>query len=105
VAKIFGILKAGIRCVVLSACYADRQAELIAEHVDVVIGVSGIISEAAAIEFAAGFYEALGYGRSALTAFELGAVQVGLRDQNGEKAITMKVRPGVDPSQVFLALL
>lgn len=61
-----------IQCVVLNGCYSQVQAEAIAEHVPYVIGMSRAIGDRAAIEFAVGFYDALGAGRSVRFAFKLG---------------------------------
>ncbi|HEY0079488.1 MAG TPA: hypothetical protein VGB73_12825 [Pyrinomonadaceae bacterium] len=42
--------------------------------------MSNIISDSAAINFAAAFYQALGYGRDIKTAFELGCGQIDLKN-------------------------
>jgi len=64
-----------IRCVVLNACYSEQQAQAIAEHVDCVVGMTRAVEDAAAIQFATGFYRALGYGETVQTAFDLGRNQ------------------------------
>lgn len=76
--RTFEILKDNIRCVLLNSCYSEDQAEAIAEHIDCVIGMNTAISDNAAIEFAASFYQGLGYGRDVQTAFELGRNQIDL---------------------------
>lgn len=78
--RLFSILKDHIRCVMLSACYSERQAKAIAQHIDVVIGIDGLIQRPAAIAFAAAFYQALGYGRNIKTAFDLGRLQICLEN-------------------------
>jgi hypothetical protein len=40
-ANLFGILRRGLRCVVLTACFSSPQARAIARHVDCVIGMDG----------------------------------------------------------------
>ena len=52
-----------IECVVLNACYSEIQAKAIAQHVSYVIGMNQEIGDNAALEFAFGFYNALGEGR------------------------------------------
>ncbi len=82
-AGLFASAGHGIRSVVLNACHSARLAEAIAKHVDCSIGMSGAIGDLAAILFARGYYNALGYGRSVQTAFELACQQltaVGLAD-------------------------
>lgn len=61
-----------IKCVVLNACYSQHQAKAIAKHIDYVVGMSKSIGDRAAIEFAVGFYDALGAGRSIENAHNLG---------------------------------
>lgn len=78
--QVFSILKDNIRCVVLNACYSEQQAQAIAQHIDCVIGMSNAIGDPAAISFATAFYQALGYGRSIKTAFDLGCAQVDIEN-------------------------
>lgn len=61
-----------LQCVVLNACYSEAQAIAIAQHIPFVIGMSAAIDERAAIEFAVGFYDALGAGRDIQFAYQLG---------------------------------
>jgi hypothetical protein len=65
-----------VSCVVLNACYAEAQANAIAEHIDYVVGMNQAISDKAAIAFAIGFYQALGAGLTIEKAYELGCVQI-----------------------------
>jgi hypothetical protein len=76
--RLFAVLADHIRCVVLNACYSERQAKAIAEHIDCVVGMTQAVGDDAAIEFATGFYRALAYGRSVQTAFDLGANLIAL---------------------------
>ena len=43
--QLFSILKDNIRCVVLNACYSEPQAQVIAQYIDCVIGMSTAIGE------------------------------------------------------------
>lgn len=61
-----------IKCVVLNACYAETQAKAIVQHIDYVIGMKQSVRDDAAIAFATGFYDGLGYEKSIDVAFELG---------------------------------
>ena len=65
----FKVLGKEIDLVFLNACYSEKQARAIAEHVNCVIGMSNAISDIAAIEFASTFYSSLGFGRSIKDAF------------------------------------
>lgn len=71
-ATIFSHFRQWLQLVVLNACYSADQAESLAEHADAVIGMTSAVGDAAAVEFAAGFYRALGFGRSVQDAFSQG---------------------------------
>ena len=70
--KLFSNRADRIRCVVLSACYSAAKAEDINRHIDYVIGMWDKIMDKAAIEFAVGFYDALGAGEPVERAFDFG---------------------------------
>ncbi|EKU96207.1 hypothetical protein Lepto7375DRAFT_0185 [Leptolyngbya sp. PCC 7375] len=67
-----------LECVVLNGCYSEIQAEEIAKHVLYVIGMEQAISDTAAIEFAVGFYGALGADRSVEFAYKSGCTAIQL---------------------------
>jgi hypothetical protein len=93
---LFSVLKDNIRCVLLNACYSERQARAIVQHIDCVVGMSSAIGDKSAISFAAAFYQALGYGRDVKTAFELGCVQIDLEsldEQSVPKLLAIKTNP------------
>jgi CheY-like chemotaxis protein len=99
---LFDILGGGIRCVVLNACYTERQAQAIAKHVDCVVGMSGAIADEASISFAIAFYRALGYGSDVKTAFELGRIQIDL-DCLNESDRPKLIALNIDPSSIVFA--
>lgn len=78
-ADLFGLCREHVECVVLNACRSDVQAEAIAEHIPYVIGMSAGINDCAAIEFAVGFYDALGAGRQIEEAFQFAKNAVALQ--------------------------
>jgi hypothetical protein len=71
-AALFELFADTIECVVLNACYSDAQAQAIAVHVPYVVGMRRQIGDKAAIEFAVGFYDALGAGRDVEFAYRYG---------------------------------
>ncbi len=71
-AGLFELFADQVKCVVLNACYSEIQAQAIAQHINYVIGMSQAIGDRAAIEFAVGFYDALGAGRPVDFAYRLG---------------------------------
>jgi hypothetical protein len=86
---LFSVLKDRVRCVVINACYSISQARAIVEHVDCVVGMTRVVNDRAAIWFAAAFYQALGFGRSIKTAFDLACNQLQLEglDQDVSPAL------------------
>ena len=88
--NLFSVLKDNIRCVVLNACYSEKQARAISKHIDCVIGMSKAIGDDAAIKFAQGFYRGIAYGKDLEDAFRLGCAQIdlqGLDEQDTPKII------------------
>jgi hypothetical protein len=71
-AGMFALLAGEIDCVVLNACYSEIQAKAIAKHINYVIGMNQPIGDCAAIEFADGFYKALGFGKDVEQAYQWG---------------------------------
>lgn len=63
---------AQVECVLLNACYSEVQADAIAQHVPYVIGMNQDVGDKAALEFAVGFYDALGAGLSIERAYKEG---------------------------------
>ncbi|MEM1393616.1 MAG: CHAT domain-containing protein [Cyanobacteria bacterium P01_C01_bin.38] len=71
-ASLFELVAEQVACVVLNACYSEVQAEAIAQHIPYVIGMTQAIGDSAALEFAFGFYDALGAGRDVEFAYKWG---------------------------------
>jgi serine/threonine-protein kinase len=61
---LFSLFADRVDCVLLNACYSEVQAKAISRHINSVIGMSQAIGDKAAIEFAVGFYTALGAGET-----------------------------------------
>jgi hypothetical protein len=96
------VLKDRIRLVVLNACYSRPQAEAINEHIDCTVGMGRPVSDEAAIEFAATFYQAIGFGRTIQTAFDLARKVLECKRIPGADIPQLFTRPGVDPREVVL---
>jgi hypothetical protein len=96
---LFSVLKDNIKCVVLNACYSEKQARAIAQSIDFVVGMSKAIGDSDAISFASAFYQALAFGRDMKTAFELGCLQLGLEKSNNQ--YTPKLLTRIDPARFF----
>lgn len=101
-ARLFALL-GGVRCVVLNACYSQSQAAAIAATVPAVIGMSRALPDKAALSFAAGFYEALSFGKSIQAAFELARVQIELAELGDQREIPhLILRPGAEMEPLFV---
>ncbi|MBD2353503.1 AAA-like domain-containing protein [Tolypothrix sp. FACHB-123] len=77
-ARLFKLFQNQIECVFLNACYSEVQAEAIYQHINCVVGMNQAIGDRAAIEFAVGFYDALGANRTYEEAYEFGCVAIDL---------------------------
>lgn len=73
---LFELFSDSVECVVLNACYSEPQAKAIAQHIPYVIGMNRAIGDRAAIEFAIGFYDALGAGEAIDRAYKLACVGI-----------------------------
>jgi hypothetical protein len=94
---------ASVKLVVLNACYSEPQAEALAAHVDCVVGMGGSFSDAAARSFAIGFYGGLGERESVAVAYDQGCAAISLEGQAETDRPRLKVRSGVDSTQLVLA--
>lgn len=92
-----------VECVVLNACYSAVQAEMIAEHVPYVIGMSRDIGDKAAIEFARGFYDALAAGKDYLTAYKFGCSAIQMADIPEELTPVLKTKRPSKNAKVFIS--
>jgi hypothetical protein len=100
--RVFSTLRDDIRLIVLNACYSRPQAELLAEIIDCVVGMSSTIGDTAAAVFAAAFYRAVGYGRCVQDAFDQGIAALSLQGLSEIDIPVLHVRKGVDAAQVYL---
>jgi hypothetical protein len=99
----FGAAGASVKLVVLNACYSEAQAEALLAHVDCVVGMDGSIHDDAARSFAIGFYGGLGDRESVGAAYRQGRAAISLDGLGDGDRPQLKVRDGVDASQLVLA--
>jgi hypothetical protein len=91
-ARLFELCSSYVECVVLNACYSDIQADSIVQHIDYVIGMNQAIGDKAAIEFAVGFYDALGAGRNIDDAYKFGRNAIELEGSSEYLTPVLKVK-------------
>jgi hypothetical protein len=94
-------IKDQLRLVVLNACLSETQARMIAQEIDVVVGMASNVGDEAAINFARGLYSGLGMGRDVASAFALGTNAIEIADLPEEQTPQMIVREGVDASRIM----
>ena len=86
-----------IECVLLNACYSETQAKALMAQVPYVIGMNRAIGDEAAVKFAMGFYDALGYGRTYPQAYEFGLSAIDLEDIPETATPVLKVKGKPSP--------
>jgi CHAT domain len=101
-AELFELFADQVECVVLNACYSEVQAEAIYQHIPSVIGMKKAIGDRAALEFAVGFYDAIGAGRSIEFAYKLGcsAIRMAGMPENLTPALKQKM-PSLSSASSF----
>ncbi|WP_414585599.1 CHAT domain-containing protein [Scytonema sp. PCC 10023] len=60
-AALFKLHAEYVNCVLLNACYSEKPAKAISQYINYTIGMNQPIEDQAAIVFAQGFYDGLGY--------------------------------------------
>lgn len=84
-AALFAHFASQIECVLLNGCFTAAQADLLRQHIPYVIGTSNQITDAAAIAFTVGFYQAMAAGKAIPEAFALGRIQIALQGLPGSE--------------------
>ena len=99
-ADLFRLCKAHVECVVLNACYSQIQAKAISKNIQCTIGISKRIADHEAIEFAVGFYSALGSGEDYGTSFEHGRNAIDCMEGASSEFLTLHLieKTEVSPS-------
>lgn len=91
-----------VKVVFFNTCYSRNQAEAVAQHVDVAIGMSTSVGDEAARVFAAQFYSAIGFGLSVERAFAQGVVALSVEGIPEEETPELFVREGVSADDIVL---
>jgi C-terminal of Roc, COR, domain/CHAT domain len=87
---LFGLFNDHVECVILNACFSDKQAEELSKHIRYVVGLSDKIPEDAAIGFAEAFYDAIGNGRDVKFAYNLACSAIEMFGLEGRDAPVLK---------------
>ncbi len=84
-----------VNCVLFNACHSVKTADAISEHINYVIGMNREIGDKAAIIFAQGFYDGLGYEEEDnqdvfQKAFDEGLTAIAMEDFSQESIPVLK---------------
>ncbi|MGL4883516.1 MAG: GUN4 domain-containing protein [Waterburya sp.] len=92
--NLFELCSQWVKCVLLNACYSEVQANAIVRHIDYAIGMNHEIRDNAAIAFATGFYQALGYGQPIEKSYKFGcnAIQLQISDSSNFRSVLSEER-------------
>ena len=99
-AKLFHLVKDGLKCVVLNTCYSSVQADVIRQNIDYVVGMNTAIDDDAATKFAVAFYDALFAGMDFRTAFNFGCTAIDLSNLPGIHAPVFLESPQLGGAQL-----
>jgi tetratricopeptide (TPR) repeat protein len=96
-ASLFELHADYVECVLLNACHSAKPAIAISEHINYAIGMNQPIGDKAAIAFAQGFYDGLGYATSDnldvfQRAFEEGKVAIQLEHLSESQIPVIKTK-------------
>jgi hypothetical protein len=101
IARLFNALTGRIRLVTLSCCYSAEQASRIAEFIDCVVGIEGVVGAEAAAEYSKRFYGELAKGKSVAEAHRLALPEFANKNPEGRPEPIVYPRTGVDPEKLF----
>lgn len=84
-----------VNCVLFNACHSVKTVDAVSEHINYAIGMNREIGDRAAIVFAQGFYDGLGYEEEDVfqKAFDEGFVAIELEDFSQESIPVLKKKP------------
>lgn len=101
---LFQLFSDHVECIILNACYSKEQARVIRQHINYVIGMNTAIKDRAAIEFAVGFYDALGGGKDYDFAYRLGCQYIPMAGINQVDVPELLKKPSLLGSTIRLGV-
>jgi len=78
-----------LECIVFNACDSQEIAQAMSEHIPYVIGMNAAIGDREAIDFAVGFYDGIGDGRTYEDAFIIGKNAINGLPSGGMRGINL----------------
>lgn len=101
-ASLFELHADYVECVILNACYSAKLANVVRDYINYTIGMNQPIGDKAAILFATGFYDGLGYQTSSSQnifsrAFEEGKIAIKLEQLTEDTTPVFYTKPNIIP--------
>ncbi len=100
--RMLSVFKDSIRMAVLNACFSNAGTADISKDLEYIVGTTSALMDKAAIKFAGFFYQALGFGYSVQTSFELAKSQITIEGVHNADIFNILIREGVDASEPFI---
>lgn len=97
---VIGATAKHVRLIVFNACYSDEEAVKMLQHVDAVIGMTGSISDGAAMAFAAQLYSGIGFGLDLATAFNQAVAAVIIISPDEAGIPNLRTRDGLHANDI-----
>jgi hypothetical protein len=97
--------KTNLKLAVMSCCFGRRQSKALNQVLDFTIGMEKPISDKAAVNFSANFYQVLAGGGSIKQAFEGARLVTIMQGRQAFGRSDLLVRPNANPNDSFIDLL
>lgn len=97
--------KTNLKLAVMSCCFGRRQARALHKVLDFTIGMEKPISDTAAVNFSANFYQVLASGGSIKQAFEGARLVTIMQGRKAFEKSDLLVRDGANANDLFINLL
>lgn len=101
-ARVFGLAHRPIRGVVVNTSHSSHFAGELVSRVDFAIGMSGAVTETAALDFAGALYGAIARGKSVAKAVETGEVMMQMRSTIDDAAPVLHLGEGISADDLIL---
>jgi hypothetical protein len=104
-AELVDQFKTNLKAAVMSCCFGRAQAKALNQVLDFTIGMEAPISDTAAVNFSANFYQVLASGGSIKQAFEGARLVTIMQGRQAFEKSDLLVRRGGNPNDPFINLL
>lgn len=89
IGRLFQVLKDRLQCVILNGCKTNKSAELVAKHIDYVVGISSDIKDESAIAFIVSFIRGITFHKTIEESYNIGLLQLEIDELSEVSAIIL----------------